>query len=173
MGISRSNRHKRKETGGKKGLHEKKRKNNCGRPPSNTRIGERRVKQVRVRGGNIKHRALRLDTGNIACKTHNFTLNTSIQNVMYHPSNNEFMRTNILTKSAVVKINGQPFKHELEKDQQFESKDPVLFDNLRKGNCYAIITSRPGQVGMADGYLLQGEELKFYMEKFKKKSVKV
>ena len=32
-----------------------------------------------------------------------------------------------------------------------------------------IITSRPGQVGKADGYLLEGKELEFYVKKLEKK----
>ena len=40
---------------------------------------------------------------------------------------------------------------------------------MNKGRLYACITSRPGQVGRADGYLLEGKELEFYMKKLEKK----
>ena len=33
------------------------------------------------------------------------------------------------------------------------------------GRLYAIIASRPGQSGRADGYILEGEELAFYQRK--------
>jgi small subunit ribosomal protein S8e len=33
----------------------------------------------------------------------------------------------------------------------------------------AIITSRPGQCGRADGYVLEGKELEFYQKKMMKK----
>ena len=42
----------------------KKRAYEKGRPVANTKVGERKVRRVRVRGGNFKFRALRLDTGN-------------------------------------------------------------------------------------------------------------
>ncbi len=63
MGISRDRRHKRRATGGRRVIHQKKRKYEMGRPPSNTKIGGSKVKKVRCRGGNIKLRALRLDSG--------------------------------------------------------------------------------------------------------------
>lgn len=37
-----------------------------GRAPANTKLGHKRIHTVRTMGGNIKLRALRLDTGNFA-----------------------------------------------------------------------------------------------------------
>merc|ERR1712137_1335703 len=42
-----------------------------------------------------------------------------------------------------------------------------------KGQVLAKIASRPGQVGRADGYLLEGKELEFYQRKLDKKKKKV
>lgn len=150
MGITRSNAHKRKPTGGKKGIHEKKRKHLSARPSSNTKIGVTKVKPVRVRGGNIKRRALRLNEGSFSLKSFNETKKCPILEVMYHPTNNELMRTNTLTKSSIVKIDNSSF--------------------INSCSSYARITSRPGQIGTADGYLLEGEELSFYTERFKKRT---
>ena len=36
----------------------------------------------------------------------------------------------------------------------------------------ACIASRPGQVGRADGYILEGKELDFYWRKIKAKKTK-
>ena len=44
-----------------------------------------------------------------------------------------------------------------------------FFEFMNKGRMYACITSRPGQSGRADGYLLEGKELEFYMKKIEKK----
>ena len=66
MGISRDSRHKRRSTGGRKANLKKKRLYESGRPPAMTRLGPKRVHDLRVRGGNIKLRALRLDTGNFS-----------------------------------------------------------------------------------------------------------
>ena len=45
-----------------------------------------------------------------------------------------------------------------------------FFELLNKGKLYACITSRPGHVGKADGYLLEGKELEFYLKKLEKKN---
>merc|ERR1712166_38080 len=66
MGISRDSFHKRRKTGGKLTPWRKKRKFELGRPPSMTKIGGTRIHTVRVRGGSMKYRALRLDSGNFA-----------------------------------------------------------------------------------------------------------
>jgi len=42
MGICRSSRHKRRLTGGRRNIHQKKRKFEMGRPAANTRIGEKK-----------------------------------------------------------------------------------------------------------------------------------
>jgi small subunit ribosomal protein S8e len=45
-------------------IHKKKRQFESGRVPANTKLGEKRVRHIRVRGGNSKFRALRLQEGN-------------------------------------------------------------------------------------------------------------
>lgn len=70
MGICRDSRHKRRATGGKRVIHQKKRKFELGRPAANTKLGASRVHLVRCRGGNTKHRALRLDNGNFSWGSH-------------------------------------------------------------------------------------------------------
>lgn len=85
---------------------------------------------------------------------------------MYHPSNNEYVRTNTLTKSAVVKLDPINFK---DKFEDLKEVDPVFYGQLNSGDLYGVITTRPGQVGQINGYILQGPELEFYQEKFKRK----
>ena len=40
------------------------------------------------------------------------------------------------------------------------------------GRLYALVTSRPGQCGRCDGYVLEGKELDFYLKKMQKKKSK-
>jgi small subunit ribosomal protein S8e len=61
MGISRDHWHKRRATGGKRCPIRKKRKFELARPAAMTKLGPQRIHTVRVRGGNKKFRALRLD----------------------------------------------------------------------------------------------------------------
>lgn len=92
----------------------------------------RRVHVVRVRGGNFKYRALRLDIGNFAwgsegnynlsalynIRNQKFTFHcvsavarkTRILDVVYNASNNELVRTKTLVKNAIVQIDATPFR---------------------------------------------------------------
>jgi len=110
MGITRGDQHKRRATGGKKAPIRKKRKFELGRPAANTKIGPHRVHRVRVRGGNIKFRALRLDHGNFSWGSERVARKTRIVDVMYNSSNNELVRTKTLVKNAIVLIDATPFR---------------------------------------------------------------
>jgi len=202
MGISRDSRHKRRLTGGRRNVHQKKRKYELGRPNANTRIGTKKIQTVRARGGNLKYRALRLDTGNFSWGSESATRKARVLDVVYNASNNELVRTKTLVKNAVVQVDATAFRQwyeqhygtvigkkkageikEEDKDKKpsknvlrirkHRTKDHVLEQNLKDqfsvGRLYAVLTSRPGQSGRADGYILEGKELEFYLKKISKK----
>merc|ERR1712178_1892 len=197
MGISRDSFHKRRKTGGKLTVWRMRRKFELGRQPSNTKIGHKRVRSVRCRGGNTKYRALRLDAGNFSWASESTTRKCRLLNVSYNSTNNELVRTNTLVKSVIVQIDAAPFKQWYEqhygikigkkKDTEEEKKlsnhvqrklkkrqqTRVLAKELEQqfvaGRVYAKISSRPGQSGRADGFILEGAELKFYLSKMSKK----
>ncbi|AFN82554.1 40S ribosomal protein S8 [Encephalitozoon romaleae SJ-2008] len=171
MGINHRGDHKRRKTGAKAVISRKKRNNRAGSQPSATKIGERRVMPVRVRGGNRKHKALRLDVGHFRFITTGKIRPAKLLQVVYHPSSNDLVRTNTLTKSSVVKISAEGFKEDIK--AVASNVDPELHESFEKGYLYAIITSRPGQIGAATGHVLQGDELKFYSDKFNKKTKEV
>merc|ERR1711890_216658 len=97
-------------TGAKRAQFRKKRKFELGRQPANTKIGAKRIHSVRTRGGNKKYRALRIETGNFSWASEGISKKTRIAGVVYHPSNNELVRTNTLTKAAIVQIDATPFR---------------------------------------------------------------
>ncbi|KAF9012451.1 ribosomal protein S8e/ribosomal biogenesis NSA2 [Cyathus striatus] len=202
MGISRSSRHKRSETGAQRAHYRKKRKFELGRQPANTKLGAKRVHTVRVRGGNLKYRALRLEGGNFAWGSEHVTRKTRIIGVVYNASNNELVRTNTLVKSAIIQIDATPFRQWYEShyaqpvtkkgkahpaategdepkklsnhvqrtlaERKKDAKvDPLLETQFAAGRLYAAISSRPGQSGRADGYVLEGKELEFYLRKIR------
>ena len=47
--------------------------------------------------------------------------------------------------------------------------DPAVEDELAAGRVLGCISSRPGQSGRADGYILEGKELEFYVKKMARK----
>lgn len=192
MGISRDSRHKRAATGAKRAQFRKKRKFELGRQPANTKIGAKRIHSVRTRGGNQKFRALRVETGNFSWASEGVARKTRIASVVYHPSNNELVRTNTLTKAAIVQIDATPFrqwyethygkslgkKHEIEETKRSHKVERKLASRAASSNIesavdhqftagklYACISSRPGQSGRCDGYILEGEELAFYLRR--------
>jgi len=110
MGITRDSIHKKRKTGGKQTPWRKKRKFALGRPAAMTKLGERRVHEVRVRGGNVKYRALRLEAGNFSWGSENCTRKSRILGVVYNASNNEYIRTNTLVKNSVIQIDATPFR---------------------------------------------------------------
>lgn len=214
MGISRDSMHKRRATGGKKKAWRKKRKYELGRQPANTKLvpNAKTVRRIRVRGGNVKWRALRLDTGNYSWGSEAVTRKTRLLDVVYNASNNELVRTQTLVKSAIVQVDAAPFKQwylqhygveigrkkktaaskkegeeaeaapeekksnhvqrKLEKRHQDRKIDPHVEEQFASGRLLAAISSRPGQCGRADGYILEGKELEFYMKKLQKKKGK-
>jgi small subunit ribosomal protein S8e len=46
--------------------------------------------------------------------------------------------------------------------------DPALEKQFEAGRLYAVVSSRPGQSGRCDGYILEGEELAFYQRQLRK-----
>lgn len=110
MGISRDSRHKRAATGAKRAHYRKKRKFELGRQAANTKIGSKKIHTIRVRGGNVKFRALRLEAGNFSWGTQATTSKARIVRVVYNASNNELVRTNTLVKGCIVEIDAVPFR---------------------------------------------------------------
>lgn len=111
------------------------------------------------------------------------------------------MRTNTLTKSAVVQVDAAPFRQWYEahygqalgrrrqvkgetEEEKKKSKsvvakqeerlkkagkvEPALERQFEAGRLYAVVSSRPGQSGRVDGYILEGDELAFYQRAIRK-----
>merc|ERR1739845_40773 len=199
-------------TGGRMPCHKKKRQYECGKPAANTKLAAKRIRLVRKRGGDFKHRALRLNMGNFMWQSEGVTKKSKIVNVVYNPVSNELVRTNTLTKGTIVYIDANPIsewvwghyfgKYDATKDDKvnwatWETKednkdfklnkesrntadickhrrinthvDKSISDQLNKGSILAKLTSRPGQSGRADGTILEGKELEFYLKKLPKK----
>jgi len=55
----------------------------------------------------------------------------------------------------------------LEERKKDAKLDPLLETQFGAGRLYAVVSSRPGQVGRADGYILEGKELEFYVRKLR------
>ncbi|CAG0919143.1 unnamed protein product [Notodromas monacha] len=53
--------------------------------------------------------------------------------------------------------------------QKHAAVEPAIEEQFMSGRVLACLGSRPGQCGRADGYVLEGKELEFYLKKIKTK----
>jgi small subunit ribosomal protein S8e len=91
-------------------VHKKKRQFEMGRMPTNTKLGAKKITLVRGRGGNFKHRALRIDAGTFSWGSEAISRKTRVLDVVYNATNNELVRTKTLVKNAIVRIDATPFR---------------------------------------------------------------
>ncbi|EJD03186.1 40S ribosomal protein S8 [Fomitiporia mediterranea MF3/22] len=71
------------------------------------------------------------------------------------------------TEGAEEKKQSNHVKRILEERKKDAKIDPALAAQFGAGRLYASISSRPGQSGRADGYILEGKELEFYIRKLR------
>lgn len=116
---------KRKASGGRYHDRRTKKKFELAGFPANTKLGEQKIREKRVKGGKNKKSLLSAKFVNVADKKGKVT-KTEILNVIGNPANPHLVRRNIITKGAVV-----------------ETK----LGQVR-------ITSRPGQEAVINGVLL-------------------
>lgn len=90
----------RKRTGGRRRPVRKKRKHELGREPTETRVGEPRLKTVDVRGGDEKVRAIQTDVANVAVG--DAVVPASIEGVESNDADPNYARRNIITKGAII-----------------------------------------------------------------------
>ncbi|WJI09022.1 30S ribosomal protein S8e [Methanobacterium sp. CWC-01] len=116
----------RKLTGGRSKSSRNKRKVEFGRDPAETKIGERKIKTIRTKGGGKKLRLTNDLKINVVDPENNKMQVAEIMGVIENHANDHFVRRNIITKGAVVETSLGQVK----------------------------ITSRPGQDGMVNGVLI-------------------
>jgi len=117
----------RKHTGGRSKSNRNKRKIEFGRDPAETKIGERKIKKIRAKGGNHKIRLTNENQINVVDPKKNKVQTAEILNVIENTANIQFVRRNIINKGAVVETNLGKVK----------------------------VTSRPGQHGIINGVLVE------------------
>lgn len=60
-------------------------------------------------------------------------------------------------------------QRKIQERQKTRTLEPALDDAFASGRLLACISSRPGQSGRCDGYILEGKELDFYAKALKRK----
>ena len=98
-----------------------------GRLPSNTKVGERRIRELRERGGSSKKALLSVDVINVYDPKEKKYKKLRIKSVVESPSNRNFVKRKIITKGSVVETEAGKVK----------------------------VTSRPGQEAGISGILVK------------------
>ncbi len=129
MSVWHGDSHKKKLSGGRKVAHRKKRRFERGAFPAETTMGERKLKMVRRRGGNLKTRALSENHANISDTTTGKTEKMEILRVVRNPANVDYNRRGVITKGTIIET--------------------------EHGS--ALVTSRPGQQGLINATLMPKE----------------
>lgn len=115
----------RKRTGGRLRPRRDRRKHELGTEPTETQVGETKLKTVSVRGTGAKVRALRTDTASVA--TDDGVVAAELLDVVDNPADPNYARRNIVTRGAIVETS--------------------------EGR--ARVTSRPGQDGQVNAVLVE------------------
>src|SRR6056297_993026 len=90
----------RKRTGGRRRPIHKKKKHELGRQPTETQVGDQKLKVVDSRGNTQKVRAVTTNVASVADGAE--TVEATIEQVTENPSNPNYARRNIITKGAIV-----------------------------------------------------------------------
>ena len=115
----------RKRTGGRLKNVRKRRKDELGRLPTETQVGEPRFRTIDVRGNDTKTRALATDVASV--NKGGETVSAEIEDVVENDANPNYVRRNIVTRGAVI--------------------------DTSAGR--ARVTSRPGQDGQVNAVLVE------------------
>ena len=120
-------RSKRKYTGKLYRRFRKKRKYEFGREYIETLIGERKIKKIRVRGGNYKIRLFKEKFANVYVPSEKKVIKTEIKSVVENRAHIHFSRRNVITRGAIIET----------------------------GAGKAVVTNRPGQEGIVNAVLIE------------------
>uniref|UniRef100_A0AAY4BFW0 Small ribosomal subunit protein eS8 n=1 Tax=Denticeps clupeoides TaxID=299321 RepID=A0AAY4BFW0_9TELE len=182
-GISRDNWHKRRKTGGKRKPVHKKRKYELGRPPANTKVRvitcligcTRKTRIIDVVYNASNNELVRTKTLVKNCivlvdstpyrqwyESHYATPLGRKKGAKLTPEEDD-----ILNKKRSKKV-----QKKLDERRKSSKISSLLDEQFQQGKLLACIASRPGQCGRADGYVLEGKELEFYLRKIKAKKGK-
>lgn len=115
----------RKRTGGRRRPKRDRRKHELGSEPTETQVGDAKLKAVNARGTTQKVRAIRADTATVA--TADGTVAAEIEDVVENPADPNYARRNIITRGALIETS--------------------------EGT--ARVTSRPGQDGQINAVLVE------------------
>jgi len=91
----------RKRTGGRRRTPRDKRKHELGSEPTETQVGQQRLKTVDARGNTEKTRTVTTNVASVATADGD-VISATIESVDENPANPNYARRNIITKGAIL-----------------------------------------------------------------------
>ncbi|ADC47402.1 ribosomal protein S8e Rps8e [Methanobrevibacter ruminantium M1] len=116
----------RTPSGARRVANRGKRKSELGRESAETKLGDKNLRKIRTRGGNVKNRLARDNKINVV-DAEGKAQTVEIFGVIENTANPNYVRRNIITKGAIVETAAGKAK----------------------------VTSRPGQDGVINGVLIE------------------
>lgn len=143
------------------------------RVPAHTRLRLDKPEKIKVRkafGGHKKIKGIKIKTGVYACNSLDVEFECPILKVVHNTANDNFNKNGVMVKGTIVEIDSNPFKtwystYCAKKESTTEANPNLdqLLPFMEIGKLYAKITTRPGQVGACNGYILEGDELETFL----------
>jgi len=142
------------------------------RKPANTKLDNENVTEIRkAYGGGKKEKAVTVNSGNYKLNSKNIDKNLQIVDVIHSDAGKKYREENIIVKGTVVAVDGSDILPDIQQSVLSEHYTQDIKEHIKQlvsqGRLYAKVTTRPGQVGKCDGYILEGDELGQFVAKLK------
>lgn len=150
------------------------------RAPANTKLGDEEIVVKRKAfGGRSKMKAEQVCDGNYTLMSKSITEKMKILDIIHSDAGHHYRENKIMAKGTVITVDVSSLQEKIDfrdllfnKEQSSITDENDIIENhikelLSKGQVYAKITSRPGQVGFCDGHILEGNELLQTVNKIK------
>ncbi|XP_047138308.1 small ribosomal subunit protein eS8 [Hydra vulgaris] len=138
------------------------------RAPSNTKLGTENITEVRkAYGGFKKWKAVTVKSGKYSLTSQNIDPEELQLVDIAHCSQAYEEKVITLHTYVIVDVNPLKDKINIEKLTLSDSTYIHIKELFESGKLYAKVTTKPGQVGLCDGYIVEGLELDNLVNKIK------
>ena len=135
------------------------------RPPANTMLGVENITEIRkAYGGFKKWKAVTVKSGKYGLPSQNInSQELLIEDVVHSDTGLQARENKIITKHTYIIVDVKSLKDQINIEQLSSNSSQLTRAHIKElfdlGKLYAKVTSKPGQVGVCDGYIIEGVEL--------------
>ena len=144
------------------------------RQPANTVLSDENIVEERkAYGGGKKVKAVAVSNGSYKLESKNIEHEMKIADVLHSDAGTQFKEKKIITKGCILAVqNDNNLFPDIDtsvllRENTASDLKEQLNTFLDNGELLARVTTRPGQTGKCDGYILEGEELETVLQKIR------